>query len=74
MGEEALVEAKRVNGRESTTFGRVFKSSIASELSQIEAFSLYLDSAKCNLDENTKATWVRARSKCVAQKMKPVPL
>ena len=47
---------------------------IAPERSQKQPFSLYLDSAKCNLDENTKAPRVRAQYKCVAQKVKPVPL
>jgi len=74
MGEEALVKDRRVTGRESTALAWVSTNSIAPELSQIQHFSTYLDSAKCNLDENTKAAWVRARDKCVAQKVKPVPL
>jgi hypothetical protein len=74
MGEEALVKERRVTGRESTALVWVSTNSIAPELSQIQPFSSYLDSAKCNLDKNTKAAWVRARYKCVAQKVKPVPL
>ena len=74
MGEEALVKERRVTGRESTALAWVSKNSIAPELSQIQPFSSYLDSAKCNLDENTKAAWVHARYKCDAKKVKPVPL
>jgi hypothetical protein len=74
MGEEALVKERRVTGRESMALVWVSKNSIAPELSQIQPFSSYLDSAKSNLDENTKAAWVCARYKCVAQKVKPVPL
>ena len=74
MREEALVEERRVTGRESTALAWGSKNSIAPERCQIQLFSSYLDSAKCNIDENTKAAWVRARFNCVAQKVKPVPL
>ena len=74
MGEEALVKERRVTGRESMAFAWVSKNSIAPELSQIQPFSWCLDSAKCNLDENTKAAWLCGRYKCVAQRVKPVPM
>jgi len=74
MGEEALVKERRVTGRESAAFACVPENLIPPELSQVQPFSSYLDSAKCNQDENTKAAWVRASYKCVAQKVKPVPL
>jgi len=74
MGEEALVREKKATGRESTAFAWVSNHSIAPELSQIQPFSSYLDSAECNLDQNTKAAWVCARYRCVAQDVKPVPL
>jgi len=74
MGEEALVKERRVTGRESTAFALVSKHCNAPEHSQIELFSSYLDSVKCNLDENTKAAWVCGRYQCVPQKVKPVPL
>jgi hypothetical protein len=35
--------------------------------------SSYLDSAKCRIDGNTKAVWVRACYKSVHQTVKPVP-
>jgi hypothetical protein len=74
MGEEALVKKRRVTGSESMALAWVSKNSIAPELSQIQPFSSYLDSAKCNRGQNTKAAWVHARYKCVAQQVKPVPL
>jgi hypothetical protein len=74
MGEEAVVKERRVTMRESTAFAWVSKNSITPEHSQIQPFSSYLDSAKCNLDENTKAACVRALYKCVAQKVKPDPM
>jgi len=74
MGEEALMEESRVTGRESMTFAWVSKNSIAPELSQIKPFSSYLDSAKCNFDENTKAAWVHACYNSIAQKVNPVPM
>jgi len=55
MREEALVKERRVTGRESTTFVCVLKNSIPVEPCLIQPFSSYLDSAKCNLDKNTKA-------------------
>jgi len=39
------VKERRVTGRESTTFAWVSKNSIAPELSQIQPFSSYFDSA-----------------------------
>jgi len=74
MGEEALVKEWSVTARESMAFAWVSKNSIAPELSQIQPFSSYLDSTKCNLDKNTKVARVRARYKCVAQKVKPATL
>jgi len=73
MGGDTMVKERRVTGKESTIFAWVSKNSIALELSQIQPFSLYLHSAKCNIDENTKAAWVRACYKCLAQKVKPFP-
>jgi len=55
MGEEGLVKERRVPGRESSTFGWLSKNSCAVELCQIQPFSMYLDSAKSNLDNNTNA-------------------
>jgi len=74
MGEEALVKERRVTGRESTALAWVSKNRIAPEHSHIQPFSSYLDSVNCNVDENTKAAWVCARYKCIAQKVKLVPL
>ena len=74
MGEVALVKEMSVTRTESTAFAQVSINSIAPELSQIQPFSLYLDSAKCSLDENTKAALVHVRYKCVIQKVKFVPV
>ena len=63
MGEEDLVKAMRVTGIESTAFAWVSTHSTAPELSIIQPFSSYLDSAKCKLHEIIKAAWVRARYK-----------
>jgi hypothetical protein len=73
MGQQALVKERRVTGRESMTFALDCINSIAQELGQIQPFSPYLDSAKCNLDESTQAALVRTFDKCVSQKVKPVP-
>jgi hypothetical protein len=73
-GRRGSVEGRRVTGRESTAFAWVYKNRIAPELIQIQSFSLYRDSAKCNLDENTKAAWVHTCYKCIAQKVNLVPL
>jgi hypothetical protein len=54
MAEEIQVKTKNVSGRQSMTFAWVSQNIIALEFSQIYPFSLYLDLAKCNLDENTK--------------------
>jgi len=61
IGEEALVKEWRVTRIESTALAWVSQNCIAPELSQIQPCSSYLDSAKCNLDENTKAALVHAR-------------
>jgi hypothetical protein len=74
MGEEALVKQKRVPGREITTFAWISKNRTVPELSQFRPCSTYLDSAKCDLVENTKAAWVRAHYKSFAQEVKAVPL
>jgi len=74
MGEEALVEDRRVTGRESMTFGWDSKNSMAPEHRQTQPFSSYLDLAKCNLGEHTESARVRACYKRNAQKTKPVPL
>ena len=68
------MKERRVTERESTTFEWVFKNGITPDLSQIQPFSLYLDSAKCNLDQNSNAAWVHTCYKYVAQKVKPVRL
>jgi len=61
MAEEALVKERRVTRRESTDIAWVSKNSIATELSQLQPLSLYLDSVKCNLDKNTQPAWVGTR-------------
>jgi len=63
MGEEALEKERRITGRESTAFAGVAKNTNPPEYSQIQPCSSYLDSSNCNLDQNTKAAWVRARYK-----------
>ena len=60
MGDKALVQKRRVTRRESTTFACVSNDTNVPKLSQKQPFSLQLDSAKCNLDENTKGAWVHA--------------
>jgi hypothetical protein len=45
MGEEALAKERRVTRRESTTFARGSKNSIAPDLSQIQPFPSYFDSS-----------------------------
>jgi len=74
MGVERQEKERRVTGRESTALAWVSNNSIAPELSQIQPFSSYLYSAKCNCDENTKGAWVRTRYNGVAQNVKPVRL
>jgi hypothetical protein len=74
METAVLVKDRRVGGREFTAFVWVSQSSIALEFRHIQPFCLYLDSAKCNLDEHTKPAWVRTCYTCVAQKVQPVPL
>jgi hypothetical protein len=54
MAEEIQVKTKNVSGRQSMTFAWVSQNIIAREFSQIYPFSLYLDLAKYNLNENTK--------------------
>jgi len=56
------------------TLARVSTNGIALKLSQIHQFSLYLDSAKCNLDENSNVAWVHAHYVCIAQKVKSLLL
>ena len=74
MGEEALVMERRVIGRESTTFAWGSTNSVAPERSQIQLFPSYHDLVKCNIDVNTKASWVCAHYKCVVQKLNSVHL
>ena len=73
MGEEAMAKVWRVTRQESMTFVWGSKNSIALELSQIQPISLYLDSGKCNINENTKAACVRTLYNCDAQNEMPVP-
>lgn len=73
-GEEAMMKERRVAGRESMAFGWGSKNNIGAEFCHILIFSLYLDSAKRHLAENSTAGWFRVRYKCVAQTVKPVPL
>ena len=61
MGEAALVQYRMVTGRESMTYMWVPKNSIASELSQIQPFSSYLDLVKCNFNKNDTAACVCTR-------------
>jgi hypothetical protein len=61
------LKERRVTGRESMALAWVFKDNIALELCQIQPFSSYLDAAKCNLDENNTAAWVRVHYNCVAK-------
>jgi len=49
MGQESLVKERRGTRRESTTLKWVSENCIDVELSQIQPFSMYLDSAKYNL-------------------------
>ena len=74
MGEETLVIERRVTVRESTTFAWVSKNSIVPEFIPIEPFSSYLDPAKCNFDNTTKAAWVCDYYKWLDQKVKPFSL
>jgi len=74
MEGEALVKESKVTGRQSMAVAWVPKNSIPPKLGQIQPFSSYLNSARCNLDENTKTVRVCSRYKCIAQKVKPVPL
>jgi hypothetical protein len=60
MEEVALVKERRVSGTKFITFAWVSKNRIPLELDPIQPFSLYLDSAKCSLDNSTKAAWVQA--------------
>jgi len=54
---------RRVPRKAFTTFGWVSKTIIALELSEIQPFSLNLNSAKCNLDEiRTQAVFVSAEN------------
>jgi hypothetical protein len=50
MREEARVKERRITGGESTDCAWVSKNSVAPERSQIQPFSSYLDSVKCNQD------------------------
>jgi len=74
MGEQAMVNERRVTVGESTILIFIAKGSIAPELSPTPLFSLYFDLAKWNLDKSTKADWVSACYKSVAQRVKSVPL
>jgi len=58
MGEDALVKESRLTRRESTTFVQDFENTISLEPTEIHVFSSSLDSAKCDLEEITKAAWV----------------
>jgi len=60
VGEESQVKERRVTWRESTTFAWVFKNSIPPELSQIESFSSYIDSAHpVPADHASEQRWER---------------
>jgi hypothetical protein len=48
IGEETLVNERKVPRRESTALAWVSKNRIVPELCQIQPFSSQLDSAKCN--------------------------
>ena len=72
--EEAPVKDRRLTGTEFTTFGCGSKNTIAPELGQIQSISSYIDLAKCNFDESTKAALVCAHYKCVTKIVKSAPL
>lgn len=68
------MEQRKVTSRESTIVVLVTETGSALDLRQIQPNSLHLDSAKCNLNDNTKAALVRACYKSVVQQVKIVPL
>jgi hypothetical protein len=71
MGGGAWVKEWKLTMIESTTTAWCSKNKVAQEHSQIKPISSYLDTAKFNLDTNTKVARVPALYKYVAQRVKP---